>query len=52
MANTTPKNENRLDAFGRRHPGLMWAAVVLLAVAVTVLLIVTDQAPVVLYRAF
>ena len=48
----TQKSANRLDALGRRHPGLMWAAVALLAVAVTVLLIVTDQAPVVLYKTF
>jgi hypothetical protein len=42
----------RLDSFGRRHPGLMWLANAILMLFVTLVLITTTEAPVVLYQAF
>jgi hypothetical protein len=42
----------RLDQFGRRHPVLMWLANGILMLFVTLLLLTTTEAPVVLYQAF
>jgi hypothetical protein len=42
----------RMDQFGRRHPGLMWLANGILMLFVTLLLLTTTEAPVVLYQAF
>jgi hypothetical protein len=44
--------ESRLDAFGRRHPGLFTAALVVLAAAVTVGLLFKPTYTVVLYQGF
>jgi hypothetical protein len=41
-----------LDNFGRRHPRLMWFANALLMLLVTLTLLTTTEAPVVLYQAF
>jgi len=41
-----------LDRFGRRHPRLTLAAVVLMAVVVTVVLLYHDAAPAVVYEGF
>jgi hypothetical protein len=41
-----------LDGFLRRHPGLMIAAVLVLACLVTVLLLAKPEGPVVLYQRF
>jgi hypothetical protein len=49
------KNESisqRLDQFGRRHPGLMWLVNGTLMLFVTLVLLTTTEAPVVLYQAF
>ena len=43
---------HRVDQFGRRHPGLMWLANVILMLFVTLVLLTTTEAPVVLYQAF
>jgi hypothetical protein len=42
----------RLDEFGRRHAYLMWLANGVLMLLVTLVLITTTEAPVVLYQAF
>jgi hypothetical protein len=42
----------RMDQFGRRHPGLMSLANGILMLFVTLLLLTTTEAPVVLYQAF
>ena len=42
----------RLDQFGRRHPCLMWLANGILMLFVTLVLLTTTEAPVVLYQAF
>jgi hypothetical protein len=42
----------RLDQFGRRHPRLMWLANVILMICVVFVLLMTTEAPVVLYQAF
>lgn len=42
----------RLDAHGRRHPGQLLALTVVLAVVVTLVLLSSSEAPVVLYQAF
>lgn len=42
----------RVDQFGRRHLRLMWLANGLLTVFVTIVLLMTTEAPVVLYQAF
>jgi len=58
MRTTTANDERqelnrveRLDAFGRRHPRLMLAAVLLAALSVTLLLLSTGAA-VIQYEAF
>lgn len=42
----------RLDDFGRRHGGLMVAFTLAVAAVVTVALLSSSDAPVVLYQAF
>jgi hypothetical protein len=42
----------RLDLFARQHPGLMWLMNGLLILFVTLTLLMTTEAPVVLYQAF
>jgi hypothetical protein len=42
----------RIDQFGPRHPKLMWLTNVILMIFVTVVLLTTTEAPVVLYQAF
>jgi hypothetical protein len=42
----------RLDQFGRCHPRLMWLANGILMLFVTLVLLTTTEAPVVLYQAF
>lgn len=42
----------RIDQFGRRHPRLMWLANGILMLLVTLVLLTTTDAPVVLYQAF
>jgi len=42
----------RMDQFGRQHPKLMWLANGFLMLFVTLVLITTTDAPVVLYQAF
>jgi hypothetical protein len=50
---TTNKSfSQRLDQFGRQHPCLMWLANGMLMVFVTLVLITTTEAPIVLYQAF
>jgi len=46
-----PTRAERLDAFGRQHPRLMLAAVLLAALGVTLLLLSTGAA-VIQYEAF
>ena len=41
-----------LDRYARRHPRLMTAAVIAMAVAVTPVLLFLSQAPTVLYQTF
>jgi hypothetical protein len=43
---------SRLDAFGRRHFGLMMSLTLLAAVVATVLLLSQTEGPVVLYQAY
>jgi hypothetical protein len=43
---------HRFDQFGRRHPGLMWLTNIILLLFVTLLLLMTTEAPLVLYQAF
>ncbi len=42
----------RMDQFGRQHPWLMWLANGILMLLVTLVLITTTEAPLVLYQAF
>lgn len=42
----------RIDEFAREHPHWMWLANGLLLLFVTVVLLMTTEAPVVLYQAF
>jgi hypothetical protein len=42
----------RLDEFGRRHSRLMWLANGILMMFVVLVLLMTTDAPVVLYQAF
>ena len=44
--------QERLDAFGRRHPRCMLAALVLLTILVTLVFLYQDVAPAVLYEDF
>lgn len=44
--------KNMLEQFGRTHPGLLLLANALLMVFVTLVLLTTTDAPVVLYQAF
>jgi len=49
------KNEtisDRIDRFGRRHPRLLWLANAILLMFVTLALLTTTEAPLVLYQAF
>jgi hypothetical protein len=41
-----------LDVFFQQHPRLMWLAVGLLTACVTLVLLMTTEAPIVLYQAF
>jgi hypothetical protein len=41
-----------VDEFGRQHPGWMWLANLALMLFVTLMLLTTTEAPVVLYQAF
>ena len=43
---------NRLDAFGRRHPVLFLALLVLMAIGVTLRLLYVGEVPGVLYQMF
>lgn len=51
---TTPRLSlrQRADAYGRRHPAQLLALTVALAIVVTVVLLSSSEAPVVLYQAF
>lgn len=42
----------RVEAFAREHPRWMWGANALLLLFVTIVLLMTTEAPVVLYQAF
>ncbi len=42
----------RMDHFGRQHPRLMWLVNGILMLFVTLVLITTAEAPLVLYQAF
>ena len=42
----------RLDQFARRHPRLIWLVNGVLMLFVTLVMIMTAEAPVVLYQAF
>ncbi len=42
----------RVDKFARKHPHWMWIANGLLMLFVTIVLLMTTEAPVVLYQAF
>jgi hypothetical protein len=42
----------RVDEFGRMHPRLLWLANAILLVFVTLVLLTTTEAPLVLYQAF
>ncbi len=42
----------RLDNYGQNHPRLMWFANGVLILLVIVILLMTTEAPVVLYQAF
>lgn len=42
----------RLDQYGRQHPRLMWLANAILMLFVTLVLLTTTEAPLVLYQAF
>ena len=44
--------QDRMDSFGRRHPRCMMAAVVLLTILVTLVLLYQDVPPGVLYEDF
>ena len=41
-----------LDRFGRRHPGLMLGATIVLAVVTTLVVIYNTQTTAIVYRAF
>jgi len=41
-----------VDRFNERHPQLMWGVVGVLMVFVTLLLLMTTEAPIILYQAF
>lgn len=45
-------NDNKLDAFARRHPGLFDAALIMLAVAITIGLLAKPTHTLVLYQGF
>ena len=47
-----PPISQRLDQFGRRHPRLMWLVNAILTLFVTLVLLTTTEAPLVLYQAF
>lgn len=47
-----PGLRQRADAYGRRHPAQLLALTLLLAIIVTVVLLSSSEAPVVLYQAF
>ena len=49
---TMNKFQQRLDGMGRRHPAWMIAALLLLTVLATILLLTTSEGAVVLYQAF
>jgi hypothetical protein len=42
----------RLDRFGRRHPGLMLGATIVLAVVTTLIVIYNTKTTAIVYRAF
>jgi hypothetical protein len=42
----------RVDSFAGEHPRWMWAANIFLILFVTIVLLMTTEAPVVLYQAF
>jgi hypothetical protein len=44
--------EDWLDRLGRRHPGLMLAATILLGVATTIVLIYNSKDTAIVYKAF
>lgn len=46
------QTNDRLDAFGRRHPGLMLCATLLMAALTMLLYLSTSDTPTVLYQAF
>ena len=47
-----PAMSQCLDQFGRQHPHLMWLANAALMLFVTLVLLTTTEAPLVLYQAF
>ena len=42
----------RLDQYARQHPRLLWLANAIMLMFVTLMLLTTTEAPVVLYQAF
>ena len=49
---TNPTISQRLDQFSRQHPRLMWLGNAILMLAVTLVMLSTTDAPLVLYQAF
>lgn len=43
---------DRIDQFGRRHPRFVWLGNAILILFVTLVLLTTTEAPLVLYQAF
>jgi hypothetical protein len=44
--------QDRLDRFGRRHPRLFLAAMIVIAIATTLILIYNTKDTAIVYRAF